>query len=580
MICIVKTGFNFYHRKKLGVNKQKFMVEVPGKKMKKADMSNVESLENQSADKALEISRRFAAVGVIVLLVVAGLLLAKQLAFSRIATADACVYYLPLAKTVCEDTIASGQHVIIPPAYPTLMGLVSRLLPFADDSQELAGQIISSVSVLGLVVCAFFIGRNLFNRRVGLAAAGLTAANPWIIHFGASVGPAMLYAIFLALMTLGLVAYIKRPVFKWVVCIVAFAALAALTRSEGIVFAPLTLLLIAVLHIRAARRISPGLLLHILTAIFVIAVIWYPRMLYMYEATGYYCLDARLLQRIPSIRMNMDISLWLGPSQLELVRLSAPVVDQVRQWGPVLKEAQETLLMVLGPATWVLAGVWLVFRKNLPRRGVAQIVLLAIILAQIVMVAPVKMDRRYVASVAALAQIWGGLGMVVIAERLRSWRGVAGKFGNSPAMQTVVLGFVVAALACWSVFKSNAGVRHHELRTLGTAVLAEHGPGKTFITTSSEVSYYAEGKLVCVQPAKRGGRTLSMEKLQEICQKHSVDFIVYRSKETWCPKLDEMISEGSLPDGTLLKKVSRDEIVLGKSSGRVSYLIDAVRLFE
>ena len=96
----------------------------------------------------LDISRRFAIVGVAIFLVVAAGLLAKQITWSKIPTRDACGFYLPLAKAFAAGHSDAAQHPMVPPLYPLSMGLLARAVGFADDPAELAAQIISAVSVL------------------------------------------------------------------------------------------------------------------------------------------------------------------------------------------------------------------------------------------------------------------------------------------------------------------------------------------------------------------------------------------------------------------------------------------------
>lgn len=540
------------------------------------DRASASPADTPSAQSPLEISARFAAVGMILLLAVQGGLLAKQIAFSRISTGDACGFYLPLAKAYAQGSLAVSQHPMIPPLYPLATGLLSRHCDFAEDPQEFAGQLISAASTLLLTVCVYVLGRTLVSRRVGLASAALTAVNPWMTHFGGSVGPEMPYAVFVAGSAIFLLTYSRRPSLWTAMGAGVTTGLAALTRSEGIFLVPLAagvMLAVAVAGLVKGRRFRWQAVLvpivHVLVLVGVVAGTWWPRTEYMREKIGYPVLDVRLVQLIPGLPAA-DRQWWQKANQVGQAGPKAP-----RESRNIDSESK-SLFMVISPVTWVLAGVWLFGRRRMPRLGIGQLILLAIIVGELVMVAPVKLDRRYVATVAGLAQIWGGLGMVVLAERLRDVPGRLSEVGRSLGLQVLSMSLLLAGLACWSLLSENVGVRHGELRSLGREIRRQGGPGRVILAGTPEPIYYADGKLVRVAESLPAGQAVSREQLLRICQEWSVDYIVVRSRESWCPWLGDEISSGRLPRGRTM--VMQDSS--GKKSGRItSYLIDARNLF-
>jgi len=192
------------------------------------------------------------------------------------------------------------------------------------------------------------------------------------------------------------------------------------------------------------------------------------------------------------------------------------------------------------------------------------------IIAQLLMVAPVKIDRRYVGAVAPLAQVWAGLGAVALAERLRHTGRRAARLGRSIALQLAVLGMLISALACYSLLGRNQGVRHSELRPLAEAALRLYGPGQLFLAATPEVPYYARGRLYGASSLREESTDLSARELARLLRESSARLIVIRPAKPWCSWLLRRITTGQLPPGAMVAASSR--------GGAVAYLIDAERL--
>jgi len=523
----------------------------------------------------LEVSARFGRGALLVFALLAAGLLGKQMFFARVATEDACGFYLPLAEAVAQGRWAEAQHPMIPPVYPFVVGMLARGLPFWVQPADSAGRIVSAASVLVLLPLIYGIGQSLFSRRVGLAAAGLVAANRWIIYFGANVGPAMLYAAFLALCVLALIRYVRAPGVVWAATAALAAAAAAMTRSEGIFLPVLAMIVLVIAALRRKVRPVARVALHAGVVIVLVAVVCWPRLAYMHRTSGAAVLDVRTFQLLDrDAKPNPDW--WRMP--LAKARLELGRIDHSRPLGEAAQEAAETIGMVIGPATWLLALIWLLGRKPGPQRPWGQLLILTVVLAEILIVAPVKMDRRYVAAVAGPAQIWGALGMVALAERLRARKGWTGRFGASLGRQLVALGLLLAGLACWSVLSANVGTRHRELASLGRAIRTAHSPGGIILGTSPEPAYYAGGRLVHLVTGDAGEATLSPGELAALCAAHDVDFIVIRSDETWAPWLIRRLAAPGPPPEYLIASGTTGEIPHRGDGPIRSYVIDARRL--
>ncbi len=488
----------------------------------------------------LEISRRFATIGVVVLLGLCVALLTKQALVYEIASQDACSYYLPLAQAAADGNFADGQHIIIPPVYPIVIGEVSHLFSWADNPLQSAGQFVNGLCAAILVVLVYHIGRCIWTRRVGLAAAALTAANLWVIRLACEVGPELPYAVFIAGATLALISYLQSPPKLWRVSLAAVcAALAALTRSEGIFLPPLVGLILLIAAVRAkpdrAKRIG-----HLLIFVLVVTAIFSPRIKFINDRTGYPVLDVRLVQAFGVTTDEIGRDLFDPPHTDKIVAIGEGWVT--KDISEKLQEAGETFVGVFGPATLAfMIAFWILGYQGLARRRWQQFIILLVVAAQLLMVVRVKMGHRYVVTVTGLVQIWGGLGMVSLSEYLRKRTGRAGQFGKSIPRQMIAMGMLVAGMALWSVLSTNAGTRHTELRDLGLMAREMAGPGKLFVTTSDQVPYYAGGRTIKIITDNMPKNILTKIQLQDICAEYDADFIVWSAEENWCPWLAEQL---------------------------------------
>jgi len=511
-------------------------------------------------------------------MLLAAVLMGKQMVLVDNVTKDAGTFYLPLAKAVHDG--GSGFHPIIPPLYPILTGWLSTLCVGAEDPQILAGRLISGASTLVVIGLMYALGKTLYGPRVGGAAAVLTAANPYISQLAASVGPAMLYAGLLTAMALTLVRQLQRPTAAKTAAVAALAALAALARSEGIVMPAVALATVAAglwrPPPRRARRIAGRFLL----AVLVIGAIWTPRLAQMHRRTGLAVLDIRIRKYLPGVSLSEPRRFSRPPGVIGEIRPGPS--GRIRTADHRIEEAVETLTMVVGPATWPLAALWLGRRKRLrtvvPGRPAAHGLLATIFAAQVLAVAPVMLNSRYVGAVTPLAQLWAALGLVTAAEAMRRTKGPLRRLGASMRWQWAAVALLAAGLSTWSVLKGNNTVRQRANAMVGRRAIERSGPGSAMLASDPRPIYYAQARWVRLCIARTSGHKLLPAALLAICRTHALDWIVIRDEEQWCPWLLAALQGRSLPTGILAARAEHAYMSNGRRKVRGAYLIDARRL--
>ena len=466
----------------------------------------------------------------------AGALGGVQIARSSIATGDACAYYLPLAMQVRQVGL-EAQNPTIPPLQPLLVGLLSMPLPAEPQTVDRVAQGLSLACLMGVVVAGYALAAKIHSYRVAAASAVLIATGLFLIRLGALAGPEMLYTLWLTLLALTLVSYLRRPGAVLGALAGQLAALAALTRSEGVALLALAPTVLAV--VRLTRRPVDWVpaLRDLALCLTLIALTCAPRAMWMTRQVGYPVLDARLLDLTGLA--EVDPAAYRPPAQVGLIRCAPGSAEPGPSLGERIQEAGETLFTGLGQVVWV--GILLYLwkgRRLFGRRG-SHWILLAIIVVQLVMVLPVKMDRRYVVPLAPLAALWGAAGLVAMSESLRPLGGTLGKLGRSLRWQLAGLALLAVVMALWSILGTNVGQRHDELRRAGLLIAQRLGPAPTVLAESSEAPYYASGRWLNVVECPPDQPGLSPEQLAAILREHDVDAIVYRSRENWAPWLGQ-----------------------------------------
>ena len=160
------------------------------------------------------------------LLALAFLLRLPLLFFPEVIHNDGAAYILH-AKLVLIGNWSMGKT---PPLYPLLIALFHFITP----NGELAGIWVSVIFGTLLVLPVFFLGREIFNKSVGLIAALFAVFHPLLYTASGSVLSESIYYFFMTTAVLfGWKAFCQGRFFQTIL-FTLFTTLAYLTRPEGV----------------------------------------------------------------------------------------------------------------------------------------------------------------------------------------------------------------------------------------------------------------------------------------------------------------------------------------------------------
>ena len=334
------------------------------------------------------------------------------------------VVYIRAAQDFFAGKLSAGLQSVYPPGYPLL---IAAIYPLIGD-WELAGQILSLLFGVGLLLPIYFICRDMFNSKIALLACCLAAVSPFLALYSVHVRSEISY-LFLSTMAFYLffIAIERRAVSRFF-----FAGLLAgyafLIRPEAIGFLAIVpgVLLLRWLVWRESSITEFVQSIAALCAGFLIFAL--PYIVYLSIDTG----------RLGAISRKAGVTLAINLQESGL--LEDGVQDQQTDVGSFIftdyllthpflyiKKVASDLL----PAIWtfiqalyysylpfLLLGLFAAFRKD--RFARRHLLLIGFVLFYVFGFALIYVKRRYALQAVPLSLAWVAVGMGFVWEQMRA----------------------------------------------------------------------------------------------------------------------------------------------------------------
>jgi hypothetical protein len=144
------------------------------------------------------------------------------------------VAYLVIAKRIAAGDYAQALASVFPPLYPALIVAVHAIVP----SWELAADLISAIFGGLTVIPIFYLFREMLDRRdLAIVAAALTAIDPELVGYSASVRTEAGYICLLAFAVWMALIAIRSARIRWALTSGAITGVAYIYRTEAVGFA-------------------------------------------------------------------------------------------------------------------------------------------------------------------------------------------------------------------------------------------------------------------------------------------------------------------------------------------------------
>ncbi len=141
-------------------------------------------------------------------------------------------YYLTLARNLrhgLEYAVAGHQHFKFLPLYPVSIATINLFVPDLETAGKLGNALLSAACVFPL----YSMGRAVFGRRAGIAAAALFAFEPISVAWASVPMSEGLFTLLTCLSAMFFLRWLKRGRRRDLYLAAAAAGLTAVTRWEG-----------------------------------------------------------------------------------------------------------------------------------------------------------------------------------------------------------------------------------------------------------------------------------------------------------------------------------------------------------
>ena len=140
-----------------------------------------------------------------------------------------------LGKGLMFPFLDIPNYAYAEPFYP----LLSAVVYFVTQHNYVIFGIVNMLASSAVAIAVYYLGKELFDERVGLLAALLTAFHPGLVYFATQFHPLTFNALFAVLIILTLTRLYRTPKVKNAVITGIVMGLAFLDRSSCLIFIPI-----------------------------------------------------------------------------------------------------------------------------------------------------------------------------------------------------------------------------------------------------------------------------------------------------------------------------------------------------
>jgi len=500
-------------------------------------LTEQQTIRNQTTALCKEQITTLRGYGWVVLVILSfSAVLRISLAATAAAVApDAARFYLPMAQSVANGSLASGMDPGISPLYPILAGYLAKIV----GDVEWSCRIVSILAGIGTVIFGMLLARTMFGRWPALLAAMLIGFHPYLTRFSADVGPDSLAVFLFAASAFLLVRYLNQPAIWQIIPLGLALVLLSLTRPEGIVYAALMLVVAIFVQIKKGRRFQRRQLIHTLILIMICLAGLTVYLIITHAKTSSWTIDSR--------HITWPKRLWAS------VQSGSFDYGQIRVWRrqglQAIPDTLESITSGLGPVGILFAPVGLVLarRRHIkPANGVLIVLFVATILVPAI---GNRISRRYLLTAAVLWQVWAAFGLSNTIALLN--HRFAREPGQGPAqvqarlfrpMLTALVLLAVMHLP-WSLTRLHKS-RVYD-RNAGQWTLAQYGANRRIMASTAIAPWYAHGRYVRAKPIRRGKKRYRRFTSQ-IRHTRTEFLVIDKYTNNWLPDLDSWLKDGLL----------------------------------
>ncbi len=393
--------------------------------------------------------------------------------------------YIRCAKLIVSGNWGGGKA---PPLYPVLIALASRF----TSNFELAGIWISVIFGTALLLPVFYLGREIFNEKIGILSALFAAVHPYLYVSSGSVLTESVYHFLLTTAVLFGWRAFRRGKIRDILLFSFLTALAYFTRPEAIGF--LFIFVFWALFIRppqekrhALKRVWIGAL-----AILCFLVFSSPYLYQMRKETGRWELSKKFSISVGSVSEGEAVPLedFTRTKKITLVSFLVEPVTVLKKLGLGGVQALYRFQLSFHPLLFVLALIGFVWSMREVSFRKESFYLLSYFIFYLGLLLPfLWIARRYTAMISPIALPWASVGFVGltdwVAPRLK-----AGRWKRAFSVLSLLLVLIVIFIQGRVVHGRGHRLLHKEVGLWMKDHLSKDGNG--MMSRLPQIGFYAE----------------------------------------------------------------------------------------
>ncbi len=371
---------------------------------------------------------------------------------------------LALAKAFAEGDFWKGIDISRPPVHPFLVSLVYHV--FGD--LELSARIVALVFGTLVIPLGFYLGRLVYNERLGLLAAFFVAIHPYLVRYSGETLREALYHFFAALLViLGIKAVFNRSI-SLMFLVGVVSVLAYLTKHASIGFFIMICLWVVFYEIRGIRKDWHKRALLLASGMSVFILVALPYLFFLFQETG----GATVTGKISLSSVWASATGTIGFANDHLIKF--------------LKRVPEAFSI-----PFFLLFLWYLLRRWRDNFSREEKFLLSLLLAYFILHLLQLPQRRYLIRLMPIGVVFAAMGFHLLSERLRlRYR------EKTAAIATIILVLITAV----QVPKGLTSLHAHRMpeRQAGEWILETRGPGTTILSRKPISAHYADARHVII----------------------------------------------------------------------------------
>jgi 4-amino-4-deoxy-L-arabinose transferase-like glycosyltransferase len=451
--------------------------------------------------------------------------------------------YISHAKEVLAGNWAGGRSC---PVYPALIALAYSTL---IRDYELAGILVSVIFGTLLVLPVFYLGKEIFNEKVGMLSGLLVAVQRFLHTPSGSVLTESTYHFFIATLVLFGWRAFRQGKFHQILLFSFFTSLAYLTRPEGIGFLFVFFIWVLLINPPEGKRVWKKRAGIILLAIFCFLLFSSPYLIHLRKELGTWTISKKVFLSTGSLSEEKQASLKAAgvKEKINLLALAKKPLTLLGKIGGGILKSFIGFYQAFNPVLFILAllGWRRIFKMKSSYTFKANFYILSHHVFFFAFVLPLYwIERRYASQMISFSIPWAALGCLEVAGWLPRW------IGKEPLRKRVSL--LLLLLLLGGIFVQGRLTHPRDIRVIRKETglwMKEHLPkGSKMMSRFPQEAFYADLPWIGI-PSKGYEVILLEARSQEVRY-----FILDESIEKNSPGFSEKIKEEDL----ILLKEFRD----------------------